>query len=126
MNEAPGTEDIADQHTALSAAIRRVRDAHEGGSSWNDLALLLDQLIADVDHHFSTEETLMLRAAYPGYHDHHAKHVAFVGRLAALRRQCDERRSELMGVLVQLLESWFKNHESTADRHLDEFLATRV
>lgn len=113
---------VAAQHGHLSSGIQRLRHAHAAGKEWGDLAELLDDLIEDVRTHFEYEEVMMARGGYPELEQHRALHSSFLGRLSALRVECDRRETELMGILVELLESWFKGHEQTADRHAQDFL----
>ncbi|MCC6666048.1 MAG: hemerythrin family protein [Polyangiaceae bacterium] len=113
---------VAAQHGVLAASIRKVRHAHATGGPWEDLALLIDQLIGEVRGHFEYEELVMERGGYPELEQHRSMHASFLRRLVALRAECERRESELMGVLVELLESWFKSHEQTADRRAAEFL----
>ena len=49
-------------------------------------------------------------------------HATFMRRLIVLRRECDRRETELMGMFIELLDNWFKNHERTADAQVIAFL----
>lgn len=113
---------VAAQHGHLSASIHGLRHAHAAGHAWEELAAAIDELMADVQKHFEYEELLMERAHYPRLEQHRNQHSSFLRRLIALRAECDRRETELMGVLVELLEAWFKSHEQTADRHAMEYL----
>lgn len=113
---------VAAQHGHLAASIRRLRHVHAAGGQWEDLTEQVDKLLSEVAGHFEHEELLMERGAYPELEQHRSMHSSFLRRLTALRAECDRRESELMGVLVELLESWFKNHEQTADRAAAQFL----
>lgn len=113
---------VAAQHGHLSASIRNLRLVHASGVAWEELAQVLDRLIDDVREHFEFEELQMERAGYPRLEQHRLLHSSFMGRLTALRAECDRRETELMGVLVELLETWLKSHEQTADRHALEYL----
>jgi hemerythrin-like metal-binding protein len=113
---------VAAQHGHLAASIRRLRHVHAAGGQWEDLTELVDQLLGEVAGHFEHEELLMERGAFPAFEQHRSMHSSSLRRLTALRAECDRRESELMGVLVELLEAWFKNHEQTADRSAAEFL----
>lgn len=113
---------IAAQHGHLVELIRQLRAAHAAGTGWEELAGMLDTLLHDFDEHFSYEELIMDRGGYPRLDEHKAQHAAFLGKVHALRRECDRRETELMGVLVELLETWLRNHEKSADRDVARFL----
>ncbi len=65
--------------------------------------------------HFAAEELLMEKAEYAKFAEHKKMHSVFLERLERLRDECQRRQTELMGVLVELLETWFRHHEETAD-----------
>jgi hemerythrin-like metal-binding protein len=113
---------VAAQHGHLSAAVRELNYLQATGAPWDDLADTLDRLIDDVKLHFEHEELELERAAYPKLDAHRHLHASFIRRLTALRQECDRKETELMGVLVELLESWLSAHEATADREAIEFL----
>jgi hemerythrin-like metal-binding protein len=117
---------VAAQHGHLVQMIRSLRQAHASGQGWEVLAVQLDSLLDDVREHFSYEELVMERGAYPKRDAHRQQHVSFVRRIEALRRECDRRETELMSVLVELLETWFRNHEQSADRAVAEFLNIEI
>lgn len=76
----------------------------------------------DVKGHFGAEEAAMERGGYPRLVEHRREHRLFLRRLQALRLECDRQETELMPVLTELLESWFRQHEATMDRHAIDFL----
>jgi hemerythrin-like metal-binding protein len=114
---------IVDEHTELAALISSVRRSHAAGASWEDLARMLDELVATVRAHFTSEEQQMERAAYPMLVEHRKNHETFLRRLLILREECDRQQTELMAVFMDLLDNWFKNHERTADGLLLEYLS---
>jgi hemerythrin len=116
---------ILAQHGALAALIADVRKAHAEGATWDDLARMLDQLIATVREHFASEEEEMAQARYPILVEHRVNHETFLRRLLILREECERRETELMAVFMDLLENWFKNHERTADELVLNYLAGR-
>ena len=59
---------------------------------------------------------------YPRFAEHQSLHRTFMKRLEALRVECDRRETELMSVFIELLESWFKTHESPADKAALSFM----
>jgi hemerythrin len=123
-NRIPTLPDgIAAQHGHIARSIRNLRLDHEAGADWDEIALALDTLLADVGQHFSTEERAMEEATYPRLETHRAQHASFLERLQRLRPECERRQTELLPVLLELLETWFANHEQTMDRHAEEFLA---
>lgn len=99
-----------------------VRAAHAAGVDWDALAEKIDEVLEVVHEHFEHEEREMKRAAYPRLEEHALAHQTFLRRLKVVRAECERRETELMALFTELLESWFKNHERTADRHVLEYL----
>ena len=117
-SELPGG--VADQHRYLADRIKELRYslvADEGSSGAQ-----LEQLLRDFGQHFAFEEQLMARGEYPGLAGHQREHASFLERIRAMHSRCDDPSSELMGVLVDTLQSWFAKHESSSDCHAAEFL----
>lgn len=113
---------IAAQHSHLYGAIRGLREVWESGEGWDGVSGQLDRLLRQVREHFEYEEILMQRGGYPRIEEHRQQHNGFLRRLEALRAECERRETELMGVLIELLEAWFRSHEQHADRPAIEYL----
>lgn len=107
---------VSAQHGQLFGAIRSLRETWESGSGWEGLSAGLDLVARRFRDHFDYEELLLQRNAYPRLDEHRQQHVAFLRRLETLRDECERRETQLMGVLIELLEAWFRSHEQHADR----------
>jgi hemerythrin len=114
---------IAAQHGQLLGTLRALRTSWASGAGWDAVTAELDQLVRHFREHFELEELLMQRGAYPRLEEHQQQHAGFLRRLEALRGECERRETELMGVLIELLEAWFRSHEQHADRPAIEYLA---
>jgi len=122
VERAPLPSGIHEQHGAIARMIGDLRAAHSTGTEWEQLASRLDQILEIVRGHFEHEEAEMSHAGYPKLDEHQAMHATFMRRLIVLRRECDRRETELMGMFIELLDNWFKNHERTADAQVIAFL----
>ncbi len=117
---------IPAQHGHIARMIGSLRTAHAEGTSWDAFALILDSVLSTVQRHFEHEEREMTQVGYPQRDVHRAAHETFLKRLRVLRDECERRETELMGMLVELLHSWFKDHERTADADMLDFLRTNA
>ena len=113
---------VAEQHGQIALLIRRLGSAHHAHEPWPALARRLDELRAIIRVHFATEEHLMRLSEYPKLEQHMAEHESFRQRLELLRGQCEDGKSELMEVLTDLLETWFRHHEATSDQEAAAFI----
>jgi hemerythrin-like metal-binding protein len=102
--------------------IGSLRAAHASGVGWDAFAGILDQIIKTVGAHFDHEQDRMAAARYPRLDEHRTAHDTFLRRLRVLRAECDDRETELMHMFIELLDTWFKNHERTADAHVMAYL----
>jgi hemerythrin-like metal-binding protein len=121
-SEPPLPTGILEQHGHIATLIGELHTAHDAGVAWDELAHKLDRVLEDVRGHFEHEEAEMAKAGYPKLDEHQSAHNTFLRRLLVLRRECDRRETELMGMFIELLENWFKNHERTADAQVLKFL----
>lgn len=109
-------EKVSAQHAHIASKVSDLRRAHDAGESWDALARHLDRLLRDVRHHFAAEEAAMDRARYARLVDHRNEHHVFLRRLEIVRSECDRKQTELMPLLTEMLDNWFKHHEATWDR----------
>jgi hemerythrin len=107
---------VSAQHGHLATLIGGLRRAHDNGESWDALAAYLDRLLADVRHHFAAEEAVMEAAGYDRLDDHRNEHEIFMRRLEVVRVECERKETDLMPLLTEMLDNWFKRHEETWDR----------
>ena len=123
ISEHPTLPDgVAAQHGHLAASIRGLRVRQSQGASWDELAIGFDRLLDDIRAHFGDEEKLMELNHYPRVAEHRHQHEVFRKKVEALRLECDRGKSEIFDVLLEMLETWFRNHEQTADRDVTAFL----
>lgn len=122
MNQPAMPDGILAEHSHIASLIGALRAAHAAGTAWEELAQQLDRAVEDVRAHFEHEEAQMIKVGYAKLDEHQAAHSTFLRRLHVLRAECDRRETELMGMFIELLDNWFKNHERTADAHLLEVL----
>jgi hemerythrin-like metal-binding protein len=78
---------IDSQHRKLFEMGNAFLDAIHGRSSKLDLEMLLEELLAEIEDHFCTEETLMTRMKYPRTAEHQGIHRALSARGREMARQ---------------------------------------
>lgn len=113
-------EKVSAQHGHLASLTAGLRRMHANGASWDVLAHAIDRLLRDVLRHFMAEEVVMEAARYPRLHEHRNEHDVFLRRLEVVRLECERKQTELMPLLVEMLDNWFKQHEATWDREASE------
>lgn len=119
---ATGIPTVDCQHQSLFKALRCLHEALSAGTVQAEVGVVLEFLEKYARVHFTDEETLMLRAGFPGLPAHRAEHRDFQLRLHDLRaRHLDE------GVAVSPETAWllfegFRDHILVQDMAFVEHL----
>jgi len=131
-----GVTQIDAQHRRLIEMINRVHEAMPPGKGAETtraalhematLAAVIEELIAYTMYHFSTEEKLMSRHAYPEYASHRDAHTELTNRARTFQREFDEGKAVSALDLAQVLQAWLMDHILHADMQLGRFLTEKV
>jgi hemerythrin len=120
-----GIELIDNQHKELFSRFDRFLMACEAGHASENLNQLLDFLASYVQQHFSDEEELQKKSAYPGYEEHAVEHASFVSRLERLQLDVACEGVALHHVIDTngLLFKWIVSHISSSDKVFGSYLS---
>jgi len=130
-----GIEALDDQHRILSNSLNQLVQTCQGSDTLTDdekakrrkvLGELLDDLYRKTSEHFSYEEALMQKEAYPGYAAHAREHVMLLAELKStfaerLKSGCCNMDPDIL----KSLKSWFIVHVSSSDREFASYMQTR-
>lgn len=115
-------EEMDSQHQRLFALVNSLHQAMVSPQGGGALSRALEELVNFTRIHFTTEEALMTRHAYPDYEKHREEHQALlqdVGQLLQRFRNGDV----LIPFAIELdLEAWALKHIETSDKPLAIFL----
>jgi len=77
--------------------------------------------------HFSTEESIMIDAGFPGYEDHRHEHLYFLRHVGELCKELETKgfSPKLSREVNYYTIEWFINHILLLDMQLADFLNTR-
>ena len=128
QNETRGVWDremklLDSQHLIERHIADRLERALSDGSGAPVLSEVFDQLCDYVVLHFTAEEKIMVEAGYPGVSFHQAHHDHMRQRLFDLERRFREGDPAAAEETLQLLRTWTREHISTADRELVQYLS---
>lgn len=126
---AVGDERIDSQHKELLGRFDLLLGACRSGEGKQELVRLIEFLDQYVVQHFGDEERLQQSAGYPDFEAHRAQHIAFIKRIADLKRSIDEEGEiQIDHVLAtnKLLLDWLVKHISSSDKALGKFLRAQV
>jgi hemerythrin len=80
------------------------------------------QAVAYVKYHFSTEEQIMEKTAYPGMADHKKQHADFVQTVFDNVKAFEEGKNFVPNQFVRFLKDWVLSHIAITDSKLGDFL----
>lgn len=119
-----GVSEIDAQHKELFIRVNAYIKALMDDAVPEEIDRLFKFLGEYIDMHFSTEEKLLLEAAYPDLHIHKAQHNYFRVRFAALKKTYD-----IQGITEGLLQrthrevaNWLITHVAKTDHEWVAFL----
>jgi hemerythrin len=120
-----GIELIDIQHKELFSRFDRFLMACETGHASENLNQLLEFLASYVQQHFSEEEELQKKSAYPRYEEHAIEHAHFISRLEKLQLDVASQGVALHHVIDTngLLFKWIVSHMSSSDKAFGNYLA---
>jgi len=115
-----GVDEIDKQHKKLIGAIGELLEACKKGRGNTEIKKTLDFVGSYTKEHFSAEERLQQKSAYPGFEAHKKLHAAFVKSVDALEKEFAQKGpdTELTGKMNKVLMDWLVNHIKTEDKKL--------
>lgn len=113
---------IDEQHRQMLTLAIELHDAVSNGHSPDALVHRLDALTEFTRMHFSFEESMMEKHAYPGLEAHKQEHANLLQHLNLFRQGVASGRLLQLSPSVDIAEDWVLAHVAGSDRELGEFL----
>lgn len=125
---ATGVAEIDNQHKEIFSRFDRLFAACSEGKGKEEVLRLLLFLQEYVKEHFSAEERLQLRSAYPEYSEHKAQHTNFIAEVERLAREFAAEGATLPLVIKtnKALSSWLLQHISKTDMAFAGYLRSQA
>jgi hemerythrin-like metal-binding protein len=121
-----GINEIDEQHMMIMYRVKELCQAIDRDEDTSILYDTLNFLINYAEHHFATEEKLMLEVEYPGYEAHKAKHEEFKISVKGMGQDLIEKGAtdELADRIDVFLINWVLDHIKGVDQEMGAFLST--
>ena len=118
-----GVEEIDQHHKRLVELINQLHASLQDGRPNDQIGDVLAELVDYTKYHFSREEELMARAAYPSLARHRSLHDVFVRKITDVLLRL--RRDEDVSVfeLIAFLREWLLNHIANEDKKIGPFVS---
>ncbi len=117
-----GVKIIDDQHKKLFGMVDefylRLADSNNEGP----IIMLVKGLKEYSRIHFSTEEMLMEKYAFPGIKSHKASHVSFVNQVAVYEAKLKGNGVLMPMEMAKFLKNWIAQHVASEDKLISAYL----
>lgn len=107
---------IDKQHMKLFVMLNALHDAMKTGTGSQLAPEILKSLVQYTREHFGNEESLMIRAQYPGFASHKAEHDKLTGEVVKMVRDVEEGKAVLSMDLLEFLRKWLQAHIAASDK----------
>lgn len=122
-----GVKKIDEQHMELINQINKlvvVNNMNENTETIKELVTFLKEYVV---YHFTSEEELQLKYAYPHYKEHRIEHFNFLKKVVNfesqfLRSDSEDQRKNLLHKMNGELVNWLSEHINDSDRKVAEHL----
>jgi hemerythrin len=123
-----GVEEIDSQHKELFRMINDLDAAIKHGKPKKEIVRLIGFLDDYIFIHFGSEEEYMTVHGYPDYSYHKKKHEWFTEEFYGIKKKLGAGAPpvEVIGLINNLLITWFSNHIRTTDKSLGSFLTAKI
>ncbi len=117
-----GVREVDTQHINLIRLINELHDAMRRRSGRELIESTLRRTLSYTRYHFRTEDTLMLRHAYPRRLEHGREHAELIRRVESLRQQLKDSEVGVVVETLDFLTQWLSHHILVSDKQLAAFL----
>jgi hemerythrin len=121
-----GVDVIDAEHRYLFELITEFHDRHARGEAREDVARVLNRLVAYAEQHFQNEEGLMRKSAYPGLEGQLAQHEQLFYSVFALNDKVAKGALNVDTDILRFLKGWLVGHIVKEDMQLGDFLQRRA
>lgn len=116
-----GIEEIDDDHGKLANLFNTLNHSVIEGASTDYIGAILDELIKCTIWHFSHEERLMVKYAYPAMDEHKEEHEDLINSVREFQQKFIQT-GKLDEKDLAFLERWLTEHILVADQRLGAYL----
>jgi hemerythrin-like metal-binding protein len=117
-----GVRQFDTEHQKLFSIMSELYDGMKAGKGKDVLDGVLQKLIGYTEQHFSSEETVMGRAGYPGLQSQIDQHRQFTVKMKDFQAQYRSGAVALSVQLLDYLRDWLTTHIAGADKSYTAFL----
>lgn len=121
-----GIKEIDNQHYGLVIIINELFTLMTEGKAKDKLNDIFDHLTDYTRKHFSTEELVLYKYAYPDLEQHKGEHKKFIEKLEGLKKDFNNNKVTISLEVLNFLKDWLLNHILISDKkyadHVRKFI----
>ncbi len=122
QNLSVNIAEIDKQHRKLVDLINLLYDSMKEGKGKEVVGKILNDLTDYTVHHFSTEERLFEKYAYPEYARHKKDHEDLTKQVIDIKGKFMAGKTVLTMEVMNFLKDWLNNHIMQVDKKYSAFL----
>ncbi|HTB95828.1 MAG TPA: bacteriohemerythrin [Terracidiphilus sp.] len=122
-NLSVGVQSIDKQHGVLVSTLNELHTAMMSGQAGNVTGKLLENLLTYTREHFSTEEAMLAKTAYPGLALHEQMHRELTRKVEGYVARYSHGEITLNLHLLNFLRDWLTNHIQREDKAYGSWVA---
>lgn len=112
---------IDSQHKALFELISKFENAVTRGQE-SELQQLFDELYSYTDYHFSEEENMFRKTAFPLIEAHIKEHKMFLREVLQFKRYFKQPDPQILVDLLNFFKKWLTSHIMVEDQRYAPYL----
>ena len=120
-----GVPSIDTEHRRLVDLLNELHDCMTAGKAAEQLASILEGLVAYTTDHFRHEEELFAQHGFPDAQSHTEEHRRLVEQVLTLQGKLARHEATLTIELLRFLKNWLIKHILGADKAYGPFLVER-
>ncbi len=111
-----GVARFDDEHRTLIAVGNRLVEALQANRDRQDIAVVVDELVADTLSHCANEEAALQQTAYPYFDRHREEHQALNRQVLEIQRKYQAGSGPVLSLdVMNFLKFWLANHIQATD-----------
>lgn len=118
-----GDDLIDTEHEELFRLINNFHTLWSEARNRNDIAKVLNQLVAYTEMHFRHEEVIMENAGFANLDAHKKVHESMIDTIFALQKSYEEKSLRLEMETMKFVKSWLVDHILLNDYQFRDYLA---
>jgi hemerythrin-like metal-binding protein len=120
-----GVPDVDSHHRDIFGRLNAYFVKMMDGEGREGTAEMIGTLERSMRKHFTQEEALMSRSAYPGLSAHRTNHEAFLRNFDQRKRDVEANRPEAVNAFFEFISEWLKSHILKDDKGVADFINKR-